>query len=282
MKSIIKVILLTLILSACSHAAENIEEASEMEWASPAPTPTSSSNNKETTEEVTNSDEETPKTHGSASETPPPVKRKLVKTGTLEYQLSSIDSFMAALQQLFNKYNAYIENENQNTYGDQLHTNITVRVPVAHFDTCISNVQALLGTPTYKQTHVNDVTTQYVDVQARLIVRKEIEQQYIDLLKQGEDVADILYIQDELRELREGTEALESRLKALARSTSYSTLHLRLRQEIESPITFSTQMVEAFSKGWDYFLTFLIGITHIWFFIVLFISILVFIKFRKK
>ena len=67
-----------------------------------------------------------------------------------------------------------------------------------------------------KNVSVQDVTEEYLDIEARLKTKKEVEARYIEILKsKTKTVEDVLKAEEQIRIIREEIEAREGRLNYL-------------------------------------------------------------------
>ncbi|MBK7147877.1 MAG: DUF4349 domain-containing protein [Bacteroidetes bacterium] len=134
------------------------------------------------------------------------------------------------------------------------------------------------------QTPCGDVTAQFVDIEARLKTKKNVEQRYSDLLREAKKIQDILDIEEKLRVIREEIESAEGQLRLLKDQVSYSTISLNLYQKLdyqpEPDMGFMSHVSEAFVKGWRSMTDLLIGIVRVWPFVLIWIGIL-FVIYKK-
>ncbi len=114
-----------------------------------------------------------------------------------------------------------------------------------------------------------DVTEEYIDIDARIKTKKELEDRYKELLKQATKVDEILNIEKEIGQLRTEIESVEGRMKYLKDRISFSTLTVTYYQKTTSAFRFTSKFGQALKTGWDGFLWFLIGLTHLWIFILI-------------
>ncbi len=102
-----------------------------------------------------------------------------------------------------------------------------------------SAVKAYLGTfaadkPIYKgkliseNETVQNVTTQYVDLQSRLKNLRTEQQRLLQLLSQAQSLSDTLTIQDKLADVEGQIEQIEGQINQLSSQTAYSTVTVNL------------------------------------------------------
>jgi hypothetical protein len=121
-----------------------------------------------------------------------------------------------------------------------------------------------------KSIRINDVTAEYIDVEARMKVKKESEAHYLELLRQARSLEETLSIEAQLSELRTEIESAEGRLKFLKNQVDYSTLRISFTEQKGIANRFFSEFWNGLKGGWQVFLKLLIGLSYLWVVIVLF------------
>lgn len=195
--------------------------------------------------------------------------RLLIKTGNLSIQVDDVKQSRKQIGDIANKFKAYISDERLDDYGDRLNTSLTIRVPSSSYDTLVASIEQVGDKTDSKSVNVQDVTEEYIDVEARLKTKKELEARYREILKQAHTVTDILSVESNLNNVRAEIESMEGRLKYLMSQISYSTLNLNFYQKITTGYGFGGKLADGLSNGWTNFLSFFIGLANIWPFLIL-------------
>ncbi len=104
---------------------------------------------------------------------------------------------------------------------------IALRVPAASFDRAVADA-AGLGTLKNRRIQTQDVTEEYVDLQARVINAEAQVKALRDLLARAKTVDEILSVQQYLANAQADLESLKGRLRYLDEHTAYSTLTLTI------------------------------------------------------
>lgn len=198
--------------------------------------------------------------------------RKLTKEADLSFSTVNIDETARLVRQTAKKYEAYISEENRFEYETEKGYSMTLRVPSADFDKLM---EELLDTCHIKQLNnksirINDVTAEYIDVEARMNVKKESEAHYLELLRQARSLEETLSIEAQLSELRTEIESAEGRLKFLKNQVDYSTLRISFSEKKGITNRFFSEFRDGLKGGWQVFLKLLIGLSYLWVVIVLF------------
>ncbi len=212
------------------------------------------------------------------------VKRKLIKTGNVEFETKDLETTKTTILNLVKQYNAYIARDNQYKSYDRISTTLSVRIPAESFDKILEGIVKGVEKFDHKNIHISDVTEQFLDVEARLKTKKALELKYLEILKKAKTVREILDVERELGKLRGDIEATEGRLKYLKNQVAFSTLNITFyKKVIESETGFGGKIGEAFKKGFENIKVFFVSMITIWpFIIILFLLIFYFRKRIKR
>jgi len=193
------------------------------------------------------------------------VEKKVIKTANLTIEVDKYETSYEKLQKVIEKYKGYIGKENESK-STSIHQNILeIRVPKESFDALVIEIIGLADELVSKQIDALDVTEQFIDIQSRLKNKKEVENQYHEILKKAYTVTDILQVQEHLRVIREEIDAKEGQLKYLENRADISTIHLNFYQSYEEVQRgFFGKIVKGIQSGWSGLLQFIIGIFYLW------------------
>ncbi|SEM67359.1 protein of unknown function [bacterium A37T11] len=207
---------------------------------------------------------------------PLPQQRKLIKEGTLNFETDDLSGTRKRIDAAIRKEQGYIASESENKYDENLSRTLVVRIPVKQFDAFIEEVSKGVERFDTKDIQTKDVTEQFVDIQARLKTKKEVEQRYIDLLKRANKMSEILEIEKQIGDLREEIEATEGRLRFLDNQSVYSTVTLTYYITTPHQNGFLGKFGQGFVNGWNNLLWFCVGLVNIWPFILVIVALIYF------
>ncbi|MBK6985553.1 MAG: DUF4349 domain-containing protein [Bacteroidetes bacterium] len=209
--------------------------------------------------------------------TPPPAEKsvaeeqkniteqKLIKNGDISFEVKNIKDTKTFLQKVISKHKGYISNEKIEDYRVNPTEILTVRVPNSNFDHIINDIGLQVGEFDSKRIDIEDVTAEFVDIEARLKNKKQLEGKYQELLAKANNMTDILKIEKEISLIREDIESTEGRLRYLSNQVGYSTLIITYYEKrATAGFHFGGKMADALSEGGMGFLWFLIGMTQLW------------------
>lgn len=199
------------------------------------------------------------------------VERKLIKNGRVGFQTDNLEKTHQRVLSLAKKYEAYVASDETIKRYDQTEHNLIIRIPAEKFDDFLVDVGEGVKEFDYKEVNTQDVTAEYLDVQARIKTKKELENRYLEILQKANTVADMLEVERQLGEVRTEIESMEGRLKYLKNQVAFSTLNISFYKEVPyKGDTFGERITKGFGEGWQALLMFVVGLVHIWPFLIIF------------
>jgi hypothetical protein len=129
---------------------------------------------------------------------------------------------------------------------------LTIRVPADSFD---STLRALrdLGEVQVQSIRGQDVTAEYVDLDARVRIAKARLDVLLDLMNEATSIEQTLRVQNALDDTQLRIEQIQGQLRLLDDRTSLATIHLDLREEGVERNTEPESIPSAFERGIDGF-----------------------------
>ena len=114
--------------------------------------------------------------------------------------------------------------------NDQIRSGvITFMVPAAKFDDTIDQLTKL-GKVQNEHISGNDVSAQYVDLQARLANQEAQRNAMLALLVKAQSVADIIAVQTQLGQITQQIEQLKGQISYIEHNTTYSTVSVAITE----------------------------------------------------
>jgi hypothetical protein len=139
-----------------------------------------------------------------------------------------------------------------------------------------------------KEISSQDVTEEYIDIDARLKAKKKLENRYLELLTKATKMSEMLAIEAQLSAIREEIEAKEGQLRYMQNRVSLSTISIEFYKTIavESGVTISygAKVWNAIKSGFYGISNYFLGVLECWPFIIIAIALFYFIRkrFKKK
>ncbi|PVY41801.1 DUF4349 domain-containing protein [Pontibacter virosus] len=220
---------------------------------------------------------------------PPPeaaameLQRKLIKEGRVEYETNQIEATRQTVFAAVRKYKGYVSSDEEYKSPGRTSNTLVIRVPSDHFDNLLHEATNGVKKFDAREINVKDVTEEFLDIQARLKTKKELEGRFLQLLKQATTVTEVLEIEKQLAALRADIESIEGRLKYLESQVSLSILTMTFYENTPVYTEFSTEFKDGFRNGWNNLIWLFVFITNIWPFILLGLMLLIGLNaYRRK
>jgi len=152
----------------------------------------------------------------------------IVRTGDMYLVVEDVAVSLEQIAQLAETYSGYVVSSNSWQDGERMMGNISIRVDAAYFNTAIQSLRAMAVEVERESTSGQDVTEEYVDLNARLNNLELTKAQLLDYMEQAETVTEILAVQRELTEIGEQIEQIKGRMQYLEQSSSTSLIQIQL------------------------------------------------------
>jgi hypothetical protein len=164
-------------------------------------------------------------------------ERMIVRNGDMSLVVEDVTQAMEAISQLAGGFGGYVVSSSVNGEDEDMRGWISIRVPDESFEPAMAGIRGLAVRVEEESTNSQDVTEEYVDLEARLANAEATEQQYLALLDKATDVDDILKIYDYLSRVRQEIEQIKGRIQYLERTSSMSLISVYLRPEFSGKAT---------------------------------------------
>lgn len=155
------------------------------------------------------------------------TQRLVIKTGEISVVVKNVRASAEAIAAYAKSHGGYIVSSNISQDGIAPSATVTIRIPVAVFDAGFAELKAI-GDVQSENVTGEDVTDQYVDLNARLHNLQVTESQLQEIMRRATKISDVLEVQEQLTAVRGNIESLQGRIKYLKDSASMSSLTVYL------------------------------------------------------
>jgi hypothetical protein len=168
--------------------------------------------------------------HGALDSTLPPVGPAVIKTAdvTVEVDEGDLQDAVRRIVAVARAHGGFVLSTSVEDEGARSGT-IVVRIPSDAFEDALADAEEV-GDVTREQVAGEDVSQEFVDLDARLRNFEAQESVLLDLMAKSESVADTLRVQRELQSVQLEIERLRGRLRFLRDQTDLSTITITLRE----------------------------------------------------
>lgn len=183
---------------------------------------------------------------------------KIIYTANLTLESKDYDAARAALDAALAEAGGYMEaSDEYSNSGSSRSLSLTLRVPQENYESFLAAVAAT-GNVTYKSQQAEDVTTQYMDIEARLDSLKEQRTRLQELKASADNLSDLLQIESSLSDVQYQLESYQSQLDWYSRQVECCTVYLSLEEvQTYTPMEegFGSRIFNALQEGWSSFVS---------------------------
>ncbi len=183
------------------------------------------------------------------------IQRRIVYEADLELVVKDVQEASNRIAALVDSMGGYVVNSSIFRTGQSLSGNMTVRVPVGRFRAFIGRVKELAIRVNRESIRARDVTSEYVDLQARLknleVTEEELRALLSEVRKKSGKASDIMQVYRELTRIRTEIERIKGRMQVLDRLTTYATVNIRLiPYELSQPVSVGWSPLITLHRAW--------------------------------
>jgi len=218
----------------------------------------------------------------ATSQTPAAVtERKIVRNADLQMEADSPENAQQKITSIAESKGGFVVESQQSSSDTRTLTRdtvtMTVRVPADKFNETLEEVRKTASRVVVETVKSDDVTEEFIDIEAQLKAKKSLEAQFLEIMKRANTVEDALDVQRQLSDVRGEIEKIEGRKRFLENQTALSTIKIRLQTPTALTAKsegFGYRLKESFGNGLDAALNFILGLVS---FVIAILPFLIFI-----
>lgn len=190
------------------------------------------------------------------SPSPVPSDRKIIQNAQFDVKIKDSDDAVAHISQAARASGGYVQETRQSGTKQQGRTvNMTLRVPAGQYGTLIDLINGL-GEVTQRREWTEDVTEQYVDLEARIKTQQIHLQQLNKLYERSGSIKEMMELEQEISRITADLESMEGRIRVLSNRVGFSTLMVNLYEPgvpapIQPPRTVWERVKQGFTGSWN-------------------------------
>ncbi|MEE9199025.1 MAG: DUF4349 domain-containing protein [Dehalococcoidia bacterium] len=155
------------------------------------------------------------------------AQRQVISTASVSVEVEGVQAAVTQVRAIAEGLGGFVERLSSSGDDDRQQATITVRVPQEQFFAALEEIQNL-GEVRSQSVGSEDVTEQFIDLEARLRSALREEQSLLSLLDKTETVGEVLTIERELSRVRSEIEGVQGRLNFLERRVELATITVSL------------------------------------------------------
>jgi Domain of unknown function (DUF4349) len=178
--------------------------------------------------------------NGNTLPAAPNDERKLVRNANLDLEVRSFDEALRNITTFAKDAGGYVAtNSSQKQENGKLRGDIVVKVLPENLDDFLGKLRGL-GELKNQTLMTQDVSKQFLDIDARLRNAHVLEQRLVEMLeKNSGKVSDLLEVEKELGRVREQIEQMEGEIKFMDSQVQFATVTIRLAEkDMDAPAAF--------------------------------------------
>jgi hypothetical protein len=222
--SLMLLIVLTLMLAACGSAAAtpayNREAAAFAPTKAPEPT------------QAPAADRASANLPNAA---PQSSMRMIIKNGEMTLLVADTDRALEQATDIAVNSGGYVVSSKTWDYGESKSATLTMGVPSDQFEAVQRQLRALAVKVQSDTSSGQDVSDEYVDLQARLTNLEATATRIRELLKDAKDVDEALQVNIKLSEVESEIEQIKGRMQYLKDRSAFSTIVVNLQPDVPEP-----------------------------------------------
>lgn len=169
-----------------------------------------------------------PLTKAPAEGDAPGAERKIIFTATIDLAVRDFDQAQLQITSLVDEVGGYVASFREESRNGG---HWVVRLPAPKFQR-FTTAAAELGVILSRQTDAQDVTEQYIDLNARRRNKQRMEERVLKLLAERPgEIREVLEFESQLARIREEIESVEGKLRYLADHVAMTTVTLTARED---------------------------------------------------
>jgi hypothetical protein len=162
------------------------------------------------------------------------AERKIIRNADITIEVPSTTDAQHRITSIAEAHSGFVvtseakQRESNDPAQRTLDIKLVVRVPSNQFGSAFDEIRKLAGNTPEEQVNSQDVTEDFIDLEARIKTQKALEAQFLEIMRQAYKIADALEVQRQLAEVRTDIEKLEGRKRFLENRSSLSTINVNI------------------------------------------------------
>jgi len=171
------------------------------------------------------------------------MDRKIIRNGNLALETDSPTDGLRRITAIAESLGGFVvTSEFKQTSSNQSSANqsvtVVARVPSMQFSAALEQIRSVGSHVIQENISGQDVSEEYLDLEARIRTKKALEAQFLEIMKQAHKVSDALEVQSQIAEVRTEIERYEGRRRFLENQSALSTITITL--QMPAPLVAAT------------------------------------------
>ena len=165
----------------------------------------------------------------------PAVDRKIIRNADITIEVESTSEAQHRVTSIAEARGGFVvtseSKQRQSADPAQRATDfkLVVRVPADQFGVALDEIKQLATNVPEEKATGQDVTEEFIDLEARIKTQKALEAQFLAIMRQANKVEDALEVQRQIAEVRTEIEQLEGRKRFIENRSSLATITVNIQ-----------------------------------------------------
>jgi hypothetical protein len=160
------------------------------------------------------------------------ITPKLIKTGELTLRVEDAPKTVEDVRTYIGTKQGFVESSSLSDSGSGPRSAyLVLRIPVDAFEETLRGLKQFATLVVFENIHGQDVTMEFVDIEADLRNARAEEASYLEILKRSGEIEDVLAVTQRLAEVRGRIERLDGRKRYLSNRTDLATISVTLTED---------------------------------------------------
>ena len=167
--------------------------------------------------------------------------KQIVKTGQMTLEVTDIDSATGQAQSAISALGGSVDQSDQSGSGDSATASIVFRVPADKWDSVLTALRKIGARVLSQSTNSTDVTSQVVDLTARLDNLNTTERALQAIMARASAIPDVIAVENQLSDTQGQIEQLTAQANLLKNQAAMSTITVAFQLPTKTVTTQATQ-----------------------------------------
>jgi hypothetical protein len=155
------------------------------------------------------------------------IGKQVISQASVSLNVTNVSTALNQVETMAQNLGGSVDNMNSSGTQNQQQANVTIRVPANQFLAALNQLQSM-GTVVNQNINSQDVTQQYIDLQAQLTSAQLEEQSLQAILAKATTVSDEIAIQQQLTQVIAQVENLQGQINYMQNQVAMSTITVNL------------------------------------------------------
>lgn len=163
------------------------------------------------------------------------VERKIIRNADITIEVASTSEAQHRVTSIAEAFGGFVvtseakQRESVDPAQRATDFKLVVRVPANQFGVALDEIKKLATNVPEEKATGQDVTEEFIDLEARIKTQKALETQFLGIMRQANNVEDALEVQRQIAEVRTEIERLEGRKRFIENRSSLATITVNIQ-----------------------------------------------------